>query len=421
MEDNQAFVLVDDPGEFTYIPALAEEAPALATSSLEDNQAFILVDDPGEFRYIPAWDEAATAEPPPAEGSDHERPLARADGSEGATLPPAAIPSDPISAIVHSRALAVMLLAVSMGVPTVTFLLTGNIDFVTSGREFGLNAFTDSALGTLFNSFTQDLLVVLTLLAIERHASRRTRGNLMLLAIVAACTLIMINPFNTARYQVGAVLIMVVLFSCRGRLPMALAYAGIALYLCAIMPLMNLLRYGFAGMQGQKAAVGIDFNTLDYDCFSMFTFAVYRTAIDDFAYGRFLCSAALFFLPRSLWPDKPRPSSSDLGQYLMQHHSGWFDNLSCPPMGDGYMDFGIVGVVGMGAVFGYLIERSDQVIDRWSQSTFVRRGLAAAVVAFIPILLRGSLGAVMGFVIAPVILLAILWVSARIWRRTTGH
>ncbi len=372
------------------------------TSNMEDNQVFILLDDPGEFQYIPAVeDDAPSAEP---QVEDREMPL------------PAAL-GDPVSAILNSPFVALMMLLISVGVPTAMYLMVGNLDFVTNGREFALSAFADSALGTFINSFTQDLLVVLTLLAIERYGARRNRDNLMLLAIVVVCTLIMINPFNTARYQVGAVLIMAVLFSCRGRLPMALTYAGIAIYMYAIMPLMNLLRYGLAGIQGQKVAYGIDFNTLDYDCFSMFAFAVYRTAIGDFAYGKFMVSSVLFFLPRSWWPGKPRPSSSDLGQYLMQHHSGWFDNLSCPPMGDGYMDFGIAGVICMGALFGYLIECSDQVIDCWSQSTFIRRGMAAAFVAFIPILLRGSLGAVMGFVIAPVVILIILWVSARSFHR----
>ena len=83
------------------------------------------------------------------------------------------------------------------------------------------------------------------------------------------------------------------------------------------------------------------------------------------------------------------------------------------------MDFGIAGVLCMGALFGLILERSDQVIDRWSQMTFVRRGLAAAFIAFIPILLRGSLGAVIGFVIAPVVVLIILWLSAWLYCRTT--
>jgi hypothetical protein len=378
--------------------------PADAPYSSEDNQVYIIVEDPGEFQHLPAIDDKVAVAVPPAREPEER------------VVPTSARAGDCISAILHSRVLALAMVLIGIGVPAAMYVLVGNLDFATNGREFALSAFADPALGTLINSFTQDLLVVLCLLCIERYLASRSTDDLLLMAVVAVFTLLMINPLNTARYQVGAVLILALLFSCRGRIPMALSYTGIALYIYAIMPLMNLLRSGIAGLQGQKVAIGIDFNSLDYDCFSMFAFAVYRTWLQDFTYGRYLCSSALFFLPRSWWPDKPRPSSLELGQDLMQHHSGWFDNLSCPPMGDAYMDFGLAGVLCMGVLFGYLIECSDQVIDRWSQSTFIRRGLAAAFVAFIPILLRGSLGAVMGFVIAPVVLLLILWVLARSYR-----
>jgi hypothetical protein len=462
VEDNQVFVLVDDPGEFRSLLKVEDAVPEAASpsagtsaeyqetdmryvdrgaasvhanplqatagsagsdgasghddaayesgNSAEDSQVYVLVDDPGEFRSMLKVGDAVPETAPPA------------SRTEEGTAAAAASASDPVSAILQSRVLATVMLLISIGVPVGIFLMVGNLDFVTSGRSYALTAFSDnSALWTFMNSFTQDLLVVLCLIGIERFLARRSTSNAILLAVVAGFMLSIINPFNTARYQVGAVMIMALLFFCRGRFPAAFSYVGMALYMYAIMPMMNLLREGVAGMQGQKVVIGVDYNTLDYDCFSMFAFAVYRTGIDGFTYGKFICSSVLFFLPRSWWPDKPMPSSSDLGQYLMRHHSGWFDNLSCPPMGDGYMDFGIAGVLCMGALFAYLLERSDQVIDNWSQMTIVRRGMAAAFVAFIPILLRGSLGAVMGFVIAPLVVLFIIWVLARSYRWMTGN
>jgi hypothetical protein len=405
-------------GATTPLPAAAPDASDVlpendgisdeSVNSAEDNQDYVLVDDPGEFGHMLGVDDAVIEAPQQAVkvGKCLEEVTASA--------------SDAVSAILQSRVLAMVMLLISISVPVGMYFMVGSLDFVTNGRDYALSAISDnSALVSFIKSFTQDMLVVLCLLGIERYIARRSTHNLFLIAAVAGCMLIVINPFNTARYQVGAVLIMALLFIFRGRFPIALSYAGIALYMYALMPAMNLLRYGLAGIQGQKVAIGIDYNTLDYDCFSMFAFAVYRTGIDGFTYGKFTGSSMLFFLPRSLWPDKPKPSSSELGQYLMQHHSGWFDNLSCPPMGDGYMDFGIAGVLCMGALFGLILERSDQVIDRWSQMTFVRRGLAAAFIAFIPILLRGSLGAVIGFVIAPVVVLIILWLSAWLYCRTT--
>src|SRR5206468_2879912 len=137
-----------------------------------------------------------------------------------------------------------------------------------------------------------------------------------------------------------------------------------------------------------KTKLGIDFNQLDYDCFSMHVFAVYRTSLQGFAYGDNILATLLFFVPRALWPDKPNASSLSLGNYLMEHHSGWFENLSCPPFGDAYMDFGLVGALGMGVVFGVALHAADRVLDTWSARTMLVRGLAVIFIGFVPILLR---------------------------------
>ncbi len=259
-----------------------------AESSTEDDQAFILVDDPREFRQLQEIHDAvghpgSAATRTAVAGLDEGTRWGRAGGAGGWGEAGGQRGRDAVMAILQSRGLALAMVLLSMGVPAAMYRLVGSLAFVTAGRDVTLTAFSDSAMGTFVGSFTQDLLVILCLLGIERYRARRSTGNLILLAVTAVCTLIMINPLNTARYQVGAVLIMVLLFvplagaASRWRCPMR--RDQIALSLFAIMPLMNLLRYGLAGLQSRRVAIGIDYNSLDYDCFSMFAFAVYRTGI----------------------------------------------------------------------------------------------------------------------------------------------
>jgi len=377
--------------------------------SSEDQQLFVMIDDAAEYRNMRTCEFE--------EGHDQT-------GNAVATAHPIADLGridDPIVELLQSRLFASAMLCGSFAMVVAVFMLTGGLNFIVDGRAYAFRAFADNpALGTFTNSLIQDLQVVLVLLGIERYLRRRTHGNLALLTVLIGIALMLVNPFNTARYQIGAVVVMAMLFSFRGRIPVAISYIGIGLYMFVIMPMMNMLRYGATGPQAGKLAFGIDYNSLDYDCFSMFTFAIYRTGINGFAYGKYMLSSALFFLPRSWWPDKPRPSANDLGEYLMRHHSGWFDNLSCPPMGDGYMDFGLAGVLLMGASFAYLVERSDRVIDRWPQASFLSRGMAAAMVSFLPILLRGSLGAVAGFVVAPIVVLLAVRMIAGAVRELSG-
>ena len=202
---------------------------------------------------------------------------------------------------------------------------------------------------------------------------------------------------------------MVVLFVLRGRIPLVLCYIGLISYLVVFMPLMSALRQGTSGFSDLDGdSFGLDFKQLDYDAFSMFTCAVYRTGDDGFAGGSYLLSVLLFFVPRGIWPDKPVASSIDLGQFLMQHHSGWFDNLSCPPFGDFYMDFGSFGVIACGLIYGVVLAWSDRVFDSWNSRSLFQCGVAAAVMGFLPILVRGSLGAVVGGFVVTVILFLVI-------------
>jgi hypothetical protein len=363
-------------------------------------QDYVLLDDEATFRNLRPMEEVSQTAPLII---------------EKISSPTESESRDPVAQLLQSRGLAIILLLGSTGLFALTFVLRDGFDFITSGRSYSLQGFADNpALGTFLTTSIQDLEIVLFLLGFERFFRNRSKGNLALLSVLFVFMIAFNNPFNTARFQFGAVLLMVMVFLWRGRIPGTLSYLGIVAYLYLVMPLMNYLRYGLADIRATNVAFGIDFNQLDYDCFSMFTFAVYRTGIDGFTYGNYQLSYLAFFVPRMWWPDKPIPSNNDLGQYLMQHHSGWFQNLSCPPMGDGYMDFGIAGVLVVGIAFGYLLERGDRVLDRWRQMSFLRRGLAAIGVAFIPILLRGSLGSVIGFVAAPIFAMVIVWLWARV-------
>ena len=287
---------------------------------------------------------------------------------------------------------------------------TGGISFIFDGRNYTLRLVGDNpALAVVLQSFLQIVPLIGLIVGILHWQRQRTRSAVIWLALLAALCLPFDNPLNTARFQFGAYGLMVALFVLRGRIPLVLCYVGLISYLVVLMPLMSALRQGTSGFSNLDGNFfGLDFKQLDYDAFSMFTCAVYRTGDNGFAGGSYLLSVLLFFVPRGIWPDKPVASSIDLGQFLMQHHSGWFDNLSCPPFGDFYMDFGSFGVIACGLIYGVVLAWSDRIFDSWKGRSLFQCGVAAAVMGFLPILVRGSLAAVVGGFVVTVILFLVI-------------
>jgi oligosaccharide repeat unit polymerase len=286
----------------------------------------------------------------------------------------------------------------------------GGASFIYDGRDY-LSSLQEKnqALATITQGFLQVIpLVGLIVGVINWQKSHSAQSILWLVVMFIGC-LVFNNPFNTARFQFGAFCLMVMLFVFRGRIRSHVCYLGLVTFLMIIMPFMNVIRNG--GLQritdlSDGVSVKLDFKQLDFDAFSMFACAVYKTGDSGFTGGTYLTSVLFFFIPRGLWPDKPQASSLDLGQFLVMHHSGWFDNLSCPPFGDFYMDFGTFGVLCCGLIYGVILRWSDTILRTWEQSPFFACGVAAAVMGYLPILVRGSLGAVVGgFVITSVILL----------------
>ncbi len=87
------------------------------------------------------------------------------------------------------------------------------------------------------------------------------------------------------------------------------------------------------------------FNTLNYDAFANIMTTTDYVGVHGYAYGEQFLSAFLFFIPRSLWESKPISTGQLVGEYLIDDYDFRFSNLSNPLVSEGYINFGIVGVI----------------------------------------------------------------------------
>lgn len=129
------------------------------------------------------------------------------------------------------------------------------------------------------------------------------------------------------------------------------------------------------------------FNTLHYDAFANIMATVEYVTQRGYAYGYQLLSGLLFFIPRSIWETKPLSTGQVVGDYLISEHNFQFNNLSNPLVSEGYINFGIIGVVIMAVLLSYSIVK----LLNWLNSTDSLKEIIAFYFAIhLMFLLRGD-------------------------------
>jgi len=138
--------------------------------------------------------------------------------------------------------------------------------------------------------------------------------------------------------------------------------------------------------------------SINYDSWANVYTSVEIVRVHGPQWGHQLLGSLLFFVPSSLWTSKPLATGIFLGNYLIAHYGMWFTNLSAPLVGEGYLDFGYVGVVAYAVVMAYVVTVLNSLArqrDKWAALP-----MATYASVFLMIVLRGSLMIAMGFAVA---------------------
>ena len=148
---------------------------------------------------------------------------------------------------------------------------------------------------------------------------------------------------------------------------------------------------------------------MDFDGFQTSMNAVLYAKLYGHTLGGQLGSSLLFFVPRSLWPDKGVSS----GQMIAEALGYRFTNLSTPFPAEMYLDFSFVGVILGGLLVGYLYRRLDYLcaaaVDYGRPNLHLL--MVGLIAGFTIFLMRGSLYAVSN-IFAPLLILIVLLIKA---------
>lgn len=130
------------------------------------------------------------------------------------------------------------------------------------------------------------------------------------------------------------------------------------------------------------------FSSLHYDAYANIMATVDYVKVNGYSYGYQLLSSLLFFVPRSLWVTKPTSTGELVGDYLIDEYNFGYSNLSNSLVSEGYIDFGIFGLIFMAIILAYFIIR----LLSWLHNTDpLKKYIAFYFSVHLIFLLRGDL------------------------------
>ncbi|WP_417234441.1 hypothetical protein [Arthrobacter sp.] len=253
-------------------------------------------------------------------------------------------------------------------------------------------AFGDETGGIMIAALAWIPLMVCTgafllLRRLRRESDGRRRYGLVSLTS-AISVLVVVNPISGARYTSGTVLFALLCFTgvLSRRIWVRPLFAGVLGSFLFIFPIadafrrseINVSRNGFFS---EYAGNG------DYDAFWQVANTLLYTQQEGPTWGRQALGVLFFWVPRSLWSNKP----IDTGILLADFRGYNFTNLSAPLWAEALINGGILVLVVAFLILGALLFRLDRRLPRSLAEKGVMSVAGAVLPAYMIILLRGSL------------------------------
>jgi hypothetical protein len=252
-------------------------------------------------------------------------------------------------------------------------------------------------------------------------------SRVVVLLLLLLLVLITENPYTEKRNALGPLYIAMLLvafpkvFSTWAR-RMWLLVGGMVL----IFPAITIFTHnhqqavGDVSLEQVSARIVDHYFSINYDSWANIYTAVEIAGAHGVQWGHQLLGSLLFFVPSAIWSTKPLATGIFIANYLIINYSMWFTNLSAPLIAEGYLDFGLVGVILYAGAAAYFVTLLNKIALHRKWISFP---LAVYGAVFLMIVLRGSLMIALGFASAALLAFGIaslmLSVKLGVRRRVT--
>jgi hypothetical protein len=320
------------------------------------------------------------------------------------------VTAEPLRYRLKASALPV-LVALSVVAFMAFVVFQGGIGNVLADR-YSKEVSDDAAAGILATAAIALEMVAALLICVylKCHPQRTTMG-LLAVGAWSAVAFVLLgiaqNPFNTARFYFMMTWLPIILVVISGKLGIKAFYLSVLIGLIVVMPILNLTTRSGASLAEAVQSVDVSgvLTIPGLDVLDMLVYELRYLELSDFFWGTKTLGILFFFVPRSIWPGKETVLASDMGVVLSDLGTAGTPNLSNFVAGDFYADLGMAGVaIGAAAVsfaLTFFGRKRAVLVHGMDLRAFV-------FMAALPILVRGSLGSVIGLTFIEMIVLAVL-------------
>lgn len=312
-----------------------------------------------------------------------------------------------------SRQRASMTLYALVASQLVAILFIGIETFLVRRSELDLSVISnEQATVNIVIGLTRSVSFLALFFSIFWFRDLRWQHRIVCTLSSAACFLIINYPLALARFALFAYILTFVFIyvspTPRAKLGLFVAFC---LGITTIFPLASHVSRGEEGHTYNNKALEYFRTSGDFDGYQSHLNVVSYVADKGVSFGNQLLGVAAIAVPRSAWPLKPEPTGTTAAK-----HIGYpYTNISAPIISELYVDFGAVGVTLGALLLGLLLRHVDARLGlfnvrRKSPTTII----PAMIAAYVIILCRGSLMAVIANIMLQLLLTAwILWFTTK--------
>ena len=267
--------------------------------------------------------------------------------------------------------------------------LKGGFSNVMAGRRF-----KEAGVGGIYTMLVICHTLAICFLFATKIRSYSNAKKIAALFLIFTVLGVLYNPFNSARFfliqaYLPILLILVPKFRKFSVLAPLLIFG-----MFVLMPLLSLTTRQGLGADFSEFSLA-ESSPLGYlDQHVVLLHLLEYVRVNGYAYGSSITGVLLFFVPRAFWVAKPVVLGLVIGGDLYQGGFAGTDNLSGPIVGDLYYDFGVLGVLIGSVAVAYFFRFFVRISARVNNIDVVRFILLASL----PILFRGTVGAVLPLV-----------------------
>lgn len=264
-----------------------------------------------------------------------------------------------------------------------------NIGFVSlfSREENAYSISGDGMFNTIFTHLLK-CIPVYAFFVIYSEKNKITISSLIILVIVFLLNF----PTSTTRFWMGAIYIGIFLIVFNKKSKENRTYDILILLIFMIFfSLLYAFKFHDLSYFMDK---GFDiknfkesYNSVDYDAYSIIPRSFDYVKENGIVYGRQLIGTVLFIIPRSIWTSKPYPT----GELIVASQGQAYTNVSCPLLAEGYINFGIIGMILFQVILAIICSKLDNNYWKSKKNNIYIKFLYPFLMGFLIFLERGAL------------------------------